>query len=176
MAVAGLLVGGSHLHLSHRCVRSGAVALIWISIGNNVSVLGAFAMPESNLFGNRGICPAGSFCPSILGLMTAGALTAPGGGISRPPVALARAPAALVGAVVGFALGGSVYRLSLIDGRRSDRKPNAPAPRSSRRSLAERGFDRRFEQLRFGQKGVVTFGGMHPMPLDRNAGLGELEH
>lgn len=112
IAVIGFVVGGNVFTFLIALFASAAVALIWISVGNNVSVLGAFAMPESNLFGNRNLS-GGVFLPSILGLMTAGALTVPLAALIALPWFWRGPPAALAGAVVAFGLAVFLYRLSL---------------------------------------------------------------
>jgi ABC-2 type transport system permease protein len=112
LSTAGFILGGNLTTFLVALIASAAISLIWLAVGNNVSVLGAFAMPESNLFGSRTL-PGGAFLPSIVGLMTAGALTIPVAGLIALPW-LWRGPlAALVGALVaaGFAL--LIYRFSL---------------------------------------------------------------
>lgn len=112
LATIGFIAGGTILTFLIALLGGASVALIWISVGNNVSVLGAFAMPDSNLFGTRNL-PGGVFLPSILGLMIASALTAPIAGLVAFPW-LWRGPGyALAGAVLALFLSVGVYRLSL---------------------------------------------------------------
>lgn len=112
MAIIGLLVGGNVVTFLVAIFASAAVALIWISIGNNVSVLGAFAMPDSNLFGSRNL-PGGVFLPSILGMLTAGALTTPVAALIALPWLLHGPVAGLVGSVIAVAFAVLIYRFSL---------------------------------------------------------------
>ncbi|MCA1736344.1 MAG: hypothetical protein LC739_09570 [Actinobacteria bacterium] len=113
MAILGWFFGGNLLTFLVAVITSASVALMWISVGNNVSVLGAFAMPESNLFGSRNL-PGGVFLPSIVGLMTAGALTAPVAALIALPWIWQGPAAALVGAIVALVFAVVIYRVSLM--------------------------------------------------------------
>ncbi|MGI8516009.1 MAG: hypothetical protein ACR2NT_12970 [Acidimicrobiia bacterium] len=112
LALAGLFLGGTVLTFLIALLASTAVALIWIAVGNNVSVLGAFALPESNLFGSRTL-PGSAFLPSILGMMTAGSLTIPVLLVIALPWLWQGPAAALVGSLPAVAFAVMIYRLSL---------------------------------------------------------------
>jgi ABC-2 type transport system permease protein len=112
LAVVGLFVGGTPLTFLIALFSGAAVALVWVAVGNNVSVLGAFPMPESNLFGSRNL-PGGVFLPSILGLMIAGALTLPLGALVALPWLWLGPGFAFGGALLSLVLAVTVYRLGL---------------------------------------------------------------
>ncbi|MGH8927032.1 MAG: hypothetical protein ACRDWH_01675, partial [Acidimicrobiia bacterium] len=76
------------------------------------SVLGAFPMPESNLFGSRNASMSAGLV-AIVGVMAAGVLTAPVAVVVGLPVVLLGPWQGLVGAVLAAGLGWLIYQMSL---------------------------------------------------------------
>ena len=76
------------------------------------SVMGAFPMPESNLFGSRNASAAAG-AVAIVGVLAAGALTVPVAAAVGLPAVMLGPWQGLVGALVAAGLGWLAYRLSL---------------------------------------------------------------
>ncbi|HUP14878.1 MAG TPA: hypothetical protein VM848_02320 [Acidimicrobiia bacterium] len=112
VAVLMSLVAGEFAHLATAMLSSLAVLAIWLGVGNVTSVLGAFPMPESNLFGSRNASVAAG-AVAILGVLAAGALTVPVAAAVGVPAVVLGPWQGLVGAFVAVALGWLAYRLSL---------------------------------------------------------------
>jgi ABC-2 type transport system permease protein len=112
VALLTSLIGGEFSHLATAIVTGLAVLAVWLGVGNVTSVMGAFPMPESNLFGSRsGSAAAGAV--AIVGVLAAGALTVPVAAAVGLPAVLLGPWQGLVGALVAAALGWLAYRLSL---------------------------------------------------------------
>jgi ABC-2 type transport system permease protein len=112
VAVLMSLLAGEFAHLLTAILSSLAVLAVWLGVGNVTSVLGAFPMPESNLFGSRNASAAAG-AVAILGVVAAGALTVPVAAAVGLPAAFLGPWQGLVGACVAGALGWLAYRLSL---------------------------------------------------------------
>ncbi len=106
------LIAGEFAHLLTAVLSSLAVLAVWLGVGNVTSVLGAFPMPESNLFGSRNTTAAAG-AVAIVGVLAAGALTVPVAAAVGVPAAMLGPWQGLVGAVVACGLGWLAYRLSL---------------------------------------------------------------
>lgn len=52
------------------------VALVWMAVGNFISIFGAFRLPETNLFGSRNLS-GGAFLATMIGIGISGLLTVP---------------------------------------------------------------------------------------------------
>ncbi len=112
VAVLMSLVAGEFAHLLAAILAALAVLAVWLGVGNVTSVLGAFPMPESNLFGSRNASAAAG-AVAIAGVLAAGALTVPVAAAVGVPAVMLGPWQGLVGAVVAVALGWLAYRLSL---------------------------------------------------------------
>jgi len=112
VAVLMSLLAGEFAHLMTAILSSLAVLAVWLGVGNVTSVLGAFPMPESNLFGSRNASAAAG-AVAILGVLAAGALTVPVAAAVGLPAAMLGPWPGLAGAFVAGALGWLAYRLSL---------------------------------------------------------------
>jgi ABC-2 type transport system permease protein len=110
-AVTAGLVGDVR-HLPSAILAGGAVLTLWLAVGNVVSILGGYPLPESNLFGNRNV--SGSILlASLGGLLAAGALSTPLAALVVLPLALGGAGAGLLGALAALGAALMIYRLSL---------------------------------------------------------------
>jgi ABC-2 type transport system permease protein len=76
LAVVGAAVSGRWVYVPAALFGCAVVALIWLGVGNITSIFGAFALPETNLFGSRNIS-GGAFVATMLGIMVSGLLTVP---------------------------------------------------------------------------------------------------
>ena len=112
VAVLVSLIAGEFAHLLTAVVSSLAVLAVWLGVGNVTSVLGAFPMPESNLFGSRNASLAAG-AVALVGVLAAGALTVPVAAAVGLPAAMLGPWQGLVGAVVAGGLAWLAYRLSL---------------------------------------------------------------
>jgi ABC-2 type transport system permease protein len=112
VAVLMSLIAGEFAHLLTAVLSSLAVLAVWLGVGNVTSVLGAFPMPESNLFGSRNASLAAG-AVALGGVLAAGALTVPVAAVVGVPAAMWGPWQGLVGAVVAGGLGWLAYRLSL---------------------------------------------------------------
>ena len=106
------LIAGEFSHLATAIVAALAVLAVWLGVGNVTSVLGAFPMPESNLFGSRNASVAAG-AVAIVGVLAAGILTVPVAALVGVPAVMLGPWQGLVGALVAVALGWGAYRLSL---------------------------------------------------------------
>ena len=112
VAALGSLLTGDFSHLLSAILASVAVLAVWHGVGNVTSVLGAFPMPESNLFGSRNASVAAG-AVAIVGVLVAGALTVPLVAVVGLPLILLGAWQGLIGSVGALTLGWLAYRLSL---------------------------------------------------------------
>lgn len=112
VAVTGSLLVADFSHLLSAILASIAVLAVWHGVGNITSVLGAYPMPESNLFGSRNASLAAG-AVAIAGILVAGALTVPLAAAVGLPAVLLGAWQGLIGSVVALILGLVAYRLSL---------------------------------------------------------------
>ena len=76
LAVIGAAVSGRWVYVPAALFGCAVVALIWLGVGNITSIFGAFALPETNLFGSRNVS-GGAFVATMLGIMVSGILTVP---------------------------------------------------------------------------------------------------
>ena len=112
VAVLMSLLAGDVSHLATAILAAVSVLAVWLGVGNVTSVMGAFPMPESNLFGNRSTSAAAG-AVALVGVMAAGALTVPlAAAVGLPAVTLGPWQG-LIGAVVSVGLSWLAYRLSL---------------------------------------------------------------
>ena len=112
VAVLMSLLAGDVSHLATAILAAVSVLAVWLGVGNVTSVMGAFPMPESNLFGNRNTSAAAG-AVALIGVMAAGALTVPvAAAVGLPAVTLGPWQG-LIGAVVSVGLSWLAYRLSL---------------------------------------------------------------
>lgn len=112
VALATSLVIQDLSHLVTAVLAALAVLAVWLGVGNVTSVLGAFPMPESNLFGSRSTSVAAG-AVAIAGVLAAGTLTVPVAAAVGLPAVLLGPWQGLVGAMVAAGLGWLAYRLSL---------------------------------------------------------------
>lgn len=106
------LLVGEFSHLITAILAALAVLAVWLGVGNVTSVMGAFPMPESNLFGSRNASAAAG-AVAIVGVLAAGALTVPVAAAVGLPAVLLGPWQGLVGAMIATILGWLAYRLSL---------------------------------------------------------------
>ncbi|MDP3984838.1 MAG: hypothetical protein Q8Q52_07555 [Acidimicrobiia bacterium] len=112
LALGAAVLTGDFRHLLSAILTGGAVLAVWLAVGNVVSILGAYPLPESNLFGNKNV--SGSvMLASLGGLAAAGVLTAPIAAMVALPLVLGGAWQGLIGSVVAAVLGLLLYRLSV---------------------------------------------------------------
>lgn len=76
VAVAGGIVGGTWVYVPAALLGAVVVGLVWMGVGNVTSVLGAFRLPESNLFGSRNLSGA-AVVATFAGISVSGVLTGP---------------------------------------------------------------------------------------------------
>lgn len=95
--VVGGLIGGDVRYLPAAILMTATAITIWLAVGNVVSVLGAFPLPESNMFGNKSVSGA------VL-LWSMGGLAALG--ILHIPPVVALLVGGWLGEVVGATLAG----------------------------------------------------------------------
>ncbi|HSL27111.1 MAG TPA: hypothetical protein VLA54_12595 [Acidimicrobiia bacterium] len=112
VAVVLAVLSGQFAHLLSAILAGIAVLLVWLGVGNVTSVLGAFPMPETNLFGSRNTSGVAALT-ALLGIMAAGALTVPIAAAVGLPAVLIGAGAGTLGAIAALGLGWLIYRLSL---------------------------------------------------------------
>jgi hypothetical protein len=111
-AVAAAFLIGDLTHLLTAILTALAVLAMWLGVGNVTSVVGAFPIPESNLFGSRNASAAAGVV-AIVGVLAAGVLTVPVAAAVGLPIAFLGAWQGLLGAVVAVLMGWLAYRLSL---------------------------------------------------------------
>ena len=112
VAVLMALIAGEFSHLASAVLAGSAVLAVWLGVGNVTSVMGAFPMPESNLFGSRNASAAAGVV-AIVGVFAAGALTVPVAAAVGLPLVLLGTWQGLAGALLAAGLGWLAYRLSL---------------------------------------------------------------
>ena len=106
------LVAADASHLATAILSALAVLAVWLGVGNVTSVMGAFPIPESNLFGSRNASAAAG-AVAVIGVLAAGVLTAPVAAAVGLPVVLLGPWQGLVGALGAAVFGWFAYRLSL---------------------------------------------------------------
>jgi ABC-2 type transport system permease protein len=109
--VMAVLVGDAR-HLLSAVLAGAAILAVWLAVGNVVSVLGAYPLPESNLFGSRNVSGSALFA-SLGGLLAAGLLSLPVAALVVAPLLLWGALPGVVGAAMAVVVGVLVHRLSL---------------------------------------------------------------
>jgi ABC-2 type transport system permease protein len=109
--VAAALVGDARNLLS-ALLAGMAVLAVWLAVGNVVSVLGAYPLPDGNLFGSRNV-PGSALFASFGGLFAAGALSLPVGALVAVPLLVWGTWQGLIGAILAAVIGLSIHRLSL---------------------------------------------------------------
>lgn len=105
------IVSGRWIYVPAALFSCVVVALIWLGVGNIISIFGAFRLPETNLFGSRNIS-GGAFIATMVGIMVSGLLTVPallGVGV---PAFLGRPLWATVAAALSVAYAVFVYRVA----------------------------------------------------------------
>jgi hypothetical protein len=70
------MVSGRWVYLPAALMACLVVGLIWLGVGNLISIFGAFRLPETNLFGSRNLS-GGAFIATMIGIMASGVLTVP---------------------------------------------------------------------------------------------------
>jgi ABC-2 type transport system permease protein len=111
-AVAAAIMVGTFRHFPAAVLAGISMLLIWLAVGNVVSVLGAFPLPESNLFGSRNLSGSVLFA-SLGGLAAAGAITIPAAVALIVPLLILGSWGGVLGAILALALSVVIYRLSL---------------------------------------------------------------
>ncbi|HUO46755.1 MAG TPA: hypothetical protein VM470_07980 [Acidimicrobiia bacterium] len=109
--IAAILVGDFR-NVPAALLAGGALLAVWLGVGNVVSILGPYPLPESNLFGNKNVS-GGIFFATLGGLAAAGALTVPVAFLVVAPLLLWGQWAGLAGALLAAGVGWLIYRLSL---------------------------------------------------------------
>jgi hypothetical protein len=112
VAVVLALLAGDGSHLLSAVLAGAAILAVWLAVGNVVSVLGAYPLPESNLFGNRNVSGSALFA-SLGGLIAAGILSLPVAALVAAPLLIWGTWQGLVGAVLAVVIGLLIHRLSL---------------------------------------------------------------
>jgi ABC-2 type transport system permease protein len=112
VAIVFSSIAGAFVHLPAAILAALSVLAVWLGVGNVTSVMGAFPMPESNLFGSRNTSAAAG-AVAIVGVLAAGALTVPLAAVVGLPTLLLGPWQGLVGALVAAVLGWLAYRSSL---------------------------------------------------------------
>jgi len=110
-AVSAVLVADAR-HLPSAVLAGAAVLAVWLAVGNVVSVLGAYPLPESNLFGSRNVSGSALFA-SLGGLLAAGVISLPVAALVVVPLLIWGTWQALVGAMLAVIIGLLIHRLSL---------------------------------------------------------------
>lgn len=109
--VLAVLVGDAR-HLLSAVLAGAAILAVWLAVGNVVSVLGAYPLPESNLFGSRNVSGSALFA-SLGGLLAAGFLSLPVAALVVAPLLIWGTWQGLLGATVAVVIGLLIHRLSL---------------------------------------------------------------
>ncbi len=110
VALVGSLTGGTWATTLVALMAGLALALIWTGVGNNVSVHGAFPLPEGNVFTS----PQGSaMLSSMVAMMVASALTGPAALAIGLTWFLAGPEWSLIPAVASLIYGVVIYRVGL---------------------------------------------------------------
>lgn len=112
IAVGMSFLSGQFAYLAAAMLTSLAVLLVAMSIGNMTSIYGAFRIPESNPFGNRGFSGT-VFVAVILSMMSSAALLVPLALFVGLPALFIGPSAATIGALGGVGYGVLVYRLMM---------------------------------------------------------------
>lgn len=102
--------GGQYTYLPAAILAVMAVLLVAMAIGNVTSIYGAFRIPESNPFGNRGFS-GGVFVTVVLSMMASGALLVPLALMIALPAVFLGPVVATAGALLGVGYGVVVYHL-----------------------------------------------------------------
>ncbi|MDX1448207.1 MAG: hypothetical protein R3246_04005 [Acidimicrobiia bacterium] len=76
IALVAAVVSGRWIYVPAALFSALIVALIWLGIGNFISIYGAFRLPETNLFSNRN-ASGGAFVATMIGLGVSGLVTVP---------------------------------------------------------------------------------------------------
>lgn len=76
LALVGAVVSGRWIYVPAALFSCVVIALIWLGVGNIISIYGAFRLPETNLFGSRNLS-GGAFLATMVGIMVSGLLTVP---------------------------------------------------------------------------------------------------
>lgn len=112
IAIGLALWSGRFAYLAAAMLASLSVLLVAMSIGNLTSIYGAFRIPESNPFGNRGFSGP-VFVAVILSMMSSAALILPLALLIGLPAFFLGPLAATIGALGGVGYGVLVYRLMM---------------------------------------------------------------
>lgn len=112
VAVAAAALVGDASNLLSALLAGMAVLAVWLAVGNVVSVLGAYPLPDSNLFGSRNV-PGSALFASFGGLIAAGALSLPVGALVAVPLLVWGTWQGLIGAILAAVIGLLIHRLSL---------------------------------------------------------------
>ena len=112
IAFVGGIVSGRWILVPAALFSSLVVALVWLGVGNFISIFGAFRLPETNLFGSRNLS-GGAFVATIIGIGVSGILTV-------PPLLAVGVPAALslplwstVAAAASVGYAAWIYRVAI---------------------------------------------------------------
>ena len=108
---AGLLVGDLR-HVPAAIFTAWSVLAIWLAVGNIVSVLGAYPLPESNVFGSRNVSGT-TLLASLVGLAAAAAVSAPAGAVVVVALIAGGWWQGMVGAMIAAMAAWFLHRLSL---------------------------------------------------------------
>ena len=112
VAVVSAMLVGDVQHLPSAVLAGAAIMAVWLAVGNVVSVLGAYPLPESNLFGSRNVSGSALFA-SLGGLFAAGFLSLPIAALVVAPLLIWGTWQGLLGAAVAVVIGLLIHRLSL---------------------------------------------------------------
>ncbi len=112
VAIGAAALVGDARNLLSALLAGVAVLAVWLAVGNVVSVLGAYPLPESNLFGSRNVSGSALFA-SLAGLFAAGVLSLPVAALVAVPLLVWGTWQGLIGAIVAAVAGLGIHRLSL---------------------------------------------------------------
>ncbi len=111
-ALAAALASGRWVYVPAALIASAVVLLVWMAVGNLVSIVGGFRLPESNMFGNRNVSGT-AFIWSLVGILASGVLMLPAAASVGLPALVWGPGAATVGALVALAYAAVLYRIGL---------------------------------------------------------------
>jgi ABC-2 type transport system permease protein len=112
LAIVAAFVSGRWTYVPAALFACAVVALIWLGVGNFISIFGAFRLPETNIFGSRNLS-GGAFIATMLGITVSGVLTVPPLLAVGVPAYLSEPLWATVAAAASVAYAVFVYRFSI---------------------------------------------------------------
>jgi ABC-2 type transport system permease protein len=111
-ALAAALASGRWVYVPASLIASAVVLLVWMAVGNLVSIVGGFRLPESNMFGNRNMSGT-AFIWSLVGILASGILMLPAAAAIGLPALVWGPGPATVGALVALGYAVVLYRIGL---------------------------------------------------------------